>query len=60
MTEEDHLTNELVKCHEEALASAIAEEENLSKVIEEEENKDILVETDEGESDLALSTVSLV
>ncbi len=58
MTEEDHLTNELVKCHEEALASAIAEEENLSKVYEEEESRNILVETDEGESDLALSTVS--
>lgn len=28
-------------------------------MIEEEENKDILVETDEGESDLALSTVSM-
>ena len=61
LDEEDHLTNELEKCHEEALASAIAEEENLKEVIEEEENKDITVETDyEGESDLALSTVGIL
>ncbi|XP_070541829.1 S phase cyclin A-associated protein in the endoplasmic reticulum-like isoform X2 [Ptychodera flava] len=58
--DEESLTTELEKCHEEALASALEEEANLTKEIEEEESKEINVETEnEEDSDLGNTASSM-